>query len=103
MKSVTATFWLGILFFPGNLLAETAPHLSATRGGFYVGGLDVKSDQAHDWTLNSSVKAGLQFDSTESNGRYLRLPAVGYVGFVPYGQFCNNRVTYAGFEASYKF
>ena len=71
--------------------------------GRLVGGLDVKSDQTHDWALNSSVKAGLQFDSTEFNGRYMRLLAVGYSGFVPYGQFYNNRVTFAGIEVSLKF
>jgi len=68
-----------------------------------VGGLDVKSDQTHDWVLNSSAKAGLQFDSTESNGRYVRLLAVGYTGFVPYGQFYNNRISFAGVEVSLKF
>ncbi len=79
-----------------------APMGSPGRGRL-VGGWDMKSDQTHDWTLNSSVKAGFQFDSTGSNGRYVRLLAVGYTGYVPYGQFYNNRVSFAGVEVSFKF
>ena len=67
-------------------------------GGRMVGGWDLKSDQEHDWTLNSSIKVGLQFDSSESNGRYIRVLAEGYKGFSPYGQFYTDksRMTYAG-------
>ncbi len=71
--------------------------------GRFVAGWDLKSDETHDWGLNSSLKAGLQFDSTESNGRYIRLLAEGYNGFVPYGQFYNNRVSFIGIELSFKF
>jgi hypothetical protein len=71
--------------------------------GRFVGGLDLKSDQTHAWALNSSGKAGLQFDSSEANGRFIRLLAVGYNGFVPYGQFYHNSVSFAGIEVSFKF
>ncbi len=71
--------------------------------GRVVAGWDLKSDETHDWGINSSVKAGLQFDSTAANGRYIRLLAVAYNGFVPYGQFYNNRVSFAGIETSFKF
>ncbi len=61
-----------------------------------VGGLDVKIDQEHDWTADSSLKFGLQFDGSSSNGRYIRLLAEGYEGFTPYGQFYNYRTDYVG-------
>jgi len=66
--------------------------------GRLVGGWDLKSDQAHDWSLNSSVKVGLQFDSSASNGRTMRLLVEGYKGFSPYGQFYTSasRMTYVG-------
>ena len=64
--------------------------------GRLVGGLDVKGDESHDWTANSSLKFGLQFDSSEPNGRYMRILAEEYDGFTPYGQFYNYRTTYFG-------
>lgn len=66
--------------------------------GRLVGGWDLKSDQAHEWALNSSIKCGLQFDSSTSNGRYIRLLVEGYKGFSPYGQFytSTSRMTYVG-------
>lgn len=73
--------------------------------GRLVGGWDLKCDQAHDWSLNSSVKAGLQFDSSTANGRYIRLLLEGYKGFSPYGQFYTSasRMTYAGFGIALGF
>jgi hypothetical protein len=64
--------------------------------GKLVGGWDLKSDQTHDWSLNSSVKAGIQFDSSTNDGRYIRVLAEGYKGFTPYGQFYTDRSTYVG-------
>ena len=66
--------------------------------GRLVGGWDLKSDEEHDWTLNSSIKIGLQYDTTDSNGRYIRVLAEGYNGFSPYGQFYTSatRMAYAG-------
>jgi hypothetical protein len=61
-----------------------------------VGGWDLKSDQTHDWSLNSSVKVGLQFDSSIRNGHFIRVLAEGYKGFNPYGQFYVDRSMYAG-------
>ncbi len=71
--------------------------------GRLVGGWDLKSDQTHDWSLNSSIKIGLQFDSSASNRRCMRLLAEGYKGFAPYGQFYTNRMTYAGLGISLGF
>jgi hypothetical protein len=64
--------------------------------GRLVGGLDLKIDQEHDWAVNGSLKAGLQFDSSESNGRYIRVLAEGYKGYSPHGQFYVNRISYGG-------
>jgi len=64
--------------------------------GRLVGGWDLKSDQAHDWSLNSSIKFGLQFDSSIPTGRCIRVLVEGYKGFTPYGQFYTYRSSYAG-------
>jgi len=64
--------------------------------GRLVGGWDVKIDQEHDWSINSSLKFGLHYDSSVPNGRYIRVLAEGYKGFTPYGQFYNDRTTYVG-------
>jgi hypothetical protein len=64
--------------------------------GRIVGGLDLKIDQEHDWAVNGSFKTGLQFDSSEPNGRYIRVLAEGYRGFSPHGQFYVNRISYWG-------
>ena len=64
--------------------------------GRFVGGIDLKIDQEHDWAVNSSLKAGLQFDSSEPNGRYIRVLLEGYKGYSPHGQFYVNRMSYGG-------
>jgi hypothetical protein len=64
--------------------------------GRIVGGLDLKIDQEHDWAVNGSLKAGLQFDSSESNGRFIRVLVEGYKGYSPHGQFYVNRISYGG-------
>ena len=64
--------------------------------GRLVGGWDLKSDQTHEWSLNSSIKVGLQFDSSTPNGHVIRVLAEGYKGFTPYGQFYVDRSAYAG-------
>lgn len=70
--------------------------------GRLVGGWDVKSDQEHDWSLNSSLKIGLQYDGSTSNGRYIRVLVEGYKGFSPYGQFYTSveRIAYVGLGIS---
>lgn len=61
-----------------------------------VGGLDVKVDQEHDWALNVSAKAGLQYDSTEPNGRFIRVLFEAYKGYAPHGQFYTSRIGFYG-------
>lgn len=64
--------------------------------GRLIGGFDLKIIQEHKWAVNGSLKAGLQFDSSEPNGRYIRLFAEGYKGYSPHGQFYVNRISYGG-------
>ncbi len=64
--------------------------------GRVVAGLDLKLEEQHNWSVNSSLKAGLQFDSSAGNGRYIRVLAEHYQGFTPYGQFYNDRISYLG-------
>jgi len=68
-----------------------------------VGGLDLKCTQENDWPLNSSLKAGLQFDSSDVKNRSLRVLAEGYAGFSPHGQFFNERITYVGLGVYFEF
>lgn len=64
--------------------------------GRLIGGWDLKYEQEHDWAFNSSIKIGLQFDSSKPNGRYIQVLAEGYNGYSPYGQFYETRMTYLG-------
>jgi hypothetical protein len=71
--------------------------------GRIVGGLDLKVDQEHDWAVNASLKTGLQFDSSEPNGRFIRVLLEGYHGYSPHGQFYINRTAYWGFGVALGF
>jgi len=71
--------------------------------GRIVGGLDLKVDQEHDWAVNASLKTGLQFDSSEPNGRYIRVLLEAYKGYSPHGQFYVNRISYGGIGISLGF
>jgi hypothetical protein len=68
-----------------------------------VGGLDLKSEEEHHWALNASLKAGFQFDSSEPNGRYMRVLLEAYNGFSQHGQFFPNRISYGGFGVALGF
>ncbi len=72
-------------------------------GGRLVGGLDLKCTEENNWPLNTSLKAGLQFDGTGSSGRSIRLLLEGYNGYSPYGQFYNNRLEYVGLGINFEF
>ena len=68
-----------------------------------VGGIDMKSLEEHDWAIDTSVKAGLEFGHPDPGHRRLRLMAVWYRGFDPRGQFYANEVEYYGLELSLGF
>jgi len=72
-------------------------------GGRLIGGLDLKCTEENNWPLNTSLKAGLQFDGTDSTGRSIRLLLEGYNGYSPYGQFFNNRLKYVGLGITFEF
>jgi Protein of unknown function (DUF1207) len=68
-----------------------------------IGGLDVKSFDEHDWNIDTSVKAGLEFGHPNPGQRRLRVMAEWYKGFDPRGQFYINKVEYYGMEVSLGF
>jgi len=68
-----------------------------------VGGLDLKVNQEQDWAVNTSIKAGLQFDSTAPNGRFIRVLLEAYKGFAPHGQFYTTRIGFYGLGVTLGF
>jgi hypothetical protein len=66
-------------------------------------GVDMKSLEEHDWAIDTSVKAGLEFGHPNPGQRRLRLMAVWYKGFDPRGQFYISKVEYYGMEVSLGF
>jgi len=68
-----------------------------------VAGVDMKSFEEHDWDIDTSVKAGLEFGHPNPGQRRLRLMAEWYKGFDPHGQFYNNKVEYYGMGVSLGF
>ena len=68
-----------------------------------VAGVDMKSFEEHNWNIDTSVKAGLEFGQPNPGQRRLRLMAEWYKGFDPRGQFYNNRVDYYGLGVSLGF
>jgi len=65
--------------------------------------VDMKSLEEHDWQVDFSVKAGLEFGHPDPGNRRLRLLAEWYKGFDPHGQFYVNEVEYWGLEVSLGF
>jgi len=68
-----------------------------------VGGLDMKCFEEHNWSIDTGVKAGLEFGQPNPGQRRLRLMAEWYKGFDPRGQFYNNKVEYYGMGVSLGF
>lgn len=68
-----------------------------------VVGVDMKSFEEHNWAIDTSVKAGLEFGHPNPGQRRLRLMAEWYKGFDPRGQFYNNKVEYYGLGVSLGF
>jgi len=71
--------------------------------GRLLAGVDMKSLEEHDWHVDFSVKAGLEFGHPNPGNRRLRLMAEWYKGFDPHGQFYVNEVEYWGLEVSLGF
>lgn len=64
--------------------------------GIPIAGFDIKSHQEHDWAVDGTLNAGLEFPGDPPGNRYLRVLLEGYKGFTPHGQFYNNRTSYYG-------
>ena len=65
--------------------------------------MDMKSLEEHNWSIDTSVKAGLEFGHPNPGQRRLRIMAEWYKGFDPHGQFYNNKVEYYGMGVSLGF
>lgn len=72
-------------------------------GGRPIAGADMKSLEEHDWALDTSVKAGLEFGHPNPGQRRLRLMVEWYKGFDPHGQFYVHKVDYIGLGVSLGF
>jgi hypothetical protein len=68
-----------------------------------IAGVDMKSLEEHDWALDTSVKAGIEFGHPNPGQRRLRLMAEWYKGFDPHGQFYVHKVEYYGLGVSLGF
>jgi len=66
-------------------------------------GVDMKSMEEHNWSIDTSVKAGFEFGNPNPGQRRIRLMAEWYKGFDPHGQFYNNKVEYYGIGVSLGF
>ncbi len=68
-----------------------------------IGGMDLKSLDEHDWSVDASIKAGIEFGHPNPGQRRLRLMAEWYRGYDPHGQFYVNKVEYYGLGVSLAF
>lgn len=64
--------------------------------GHWVGGIDVKSWEEHNWSPDVSIKTGLEFGAYQPGQRRFRLMLEGYRGYAPHGQFYSDYMTYYG-------
>ncbi|RJQ23056.1 MAG: DUF1207 domain-containing protein [Nitrospiraceae bacterium] len=68
-----------------------------------VVGVDMKSFDEHEWAVDTSVKAGLEFGQSYLWHRRLLLMAQWYKGYDPRGQFYINKVESYGLGVSLGF
>ena len=80
----------------GHAGIEYYDNSAAMRSGRFVAGLDLKSFEEHDWEIDASFKAGLEFGKPSPSRRRLRVLLEGFRGFAHWGQFYTERVTYYG-------
>ncbi len=72
-------------------------------GGRLVGGLDLKTWQEHDYSVDTSLKVGLEFGATQPGRRRLRIMAEAYHGYAPHGQFYDDKIRYLGLGVYFGF
>jgi hypothetical protein len=101
VQSYELSTWRG--YYGGEVILRKEPHTLKTlsvQGGieYYgslptwgrgvpVAGLDVKSTEEHDWAINTSISAGLEFRGSPDSDRYIRVVLEYYRGHNPHGQF----------------
>jgi hypothetical protein len=68
-----------------------------------LAGVDMKCLEEHDWAIDTSVKAGLEFGQPGPGKRRVRVLAEWYRGFDPHGQFYVDKVEYWGLGVSLGF
>ena len=66
-------------------------------------GVDLKNLEEHDWAVDTSIKAGLEFGHPNPGQRRLRVMLEWYEGYDPHGQFYVNKVDYFGLGVSLGF
>ena len=66
-------------------------------------GVDLKNMEEHDWAVDTSIKAGLEFGHPNPGQRRLRVMLEWYEGYEPHGQFYVNKVDYFGLGVSLGF
>jgi hypothetical protein len=66
-------------------------------------GVDMKKLEEHDWAIDTSVKAGLEFGHPAPGQRRLRVMAEYYKGLDPHGQFYVNKMESFGLGVSLGF
>lgn len=72
-------------------------------GGKPLGGIDIKLNQEQDWEPNTSLKIGIQYGNGESCSRYVRVMAEFYDGYIPFGQFFDDKMQTYGLGFSFGF
>ncbi len=90
---------------PGGLHAgvEYRSKQPLLYGGRLIGGLDLKSWEQHDWSVDASLKLGLEFGTTQPGHRRMRLIVEAYDGHAPHGQFYETEITYYGLGVYFGF
>jgi len=64
--------------------------------GRWLGGIDIKSWEQHDWEPDVSIAIGTEFGPPQPGRRRMRVMLEGYHGHNPHGQFYDSRIYYAG-------
>ncbi len=64
--------------------------------GHWLAGIDIKSWEENDWSIDTSLVAGMEFGKPQPGQRRLRIMAEGYKGYAPHGQFYKDRISYYG-------
>ncbi len=68
-----------------------------------IAGLDMKNLEEHDWSTDTSIKAGLEWGHPNPGQRRMRITLEWYEGYDPHGQFYVNQVEYYGLGMSLGF